>query len=165
MATEPRPETPARNAAEAQPNPNDAAVDASAGTPHYAAFGSPEDATNAANLAAASGAPAPAHAGNDGSNDNPDEFSEFRTADQPATEGYSAQAENAQQAGAASYNGGRDQSNAQPEAFEKAEDVARAAFAADDPRYGSGKQSSWPSNEPAQENTDMKGGYDPAPKV
>lgn len=159
MTNDPRSEDQARNAEEAHLNPNDPAIHASAGTPSYASFGSPEDAANA--TAAGSAA-----AGNDGSNDNPDEFSEFRTAAQPDSENYAPQADTAAAAGAASYNGGRDASNANPEAFKKAEDVARAAFAEDDPRYaGGGTQSSWPSNEPAQENTDMKGGYDPAPKV
>ena len=163
MTNDHRPEDQAQNAAEAQPNPNDAAVNSSTGTPDYGSFGSAEDAANAA---AASGNAAPAASGNDGSNDNPDEFSEFRSAKKESgTEDYSAEASTASAAGAASYNGGRDASNADPEAFKKDEDVARAAFAADDPRYSSGKQSSWPSNEPAQENTDMKGGYDPAPKV
>ena len=155
MTNDPRPEDQVRNAEEAQPNPNDPAVHASA--PDYASFGHPDDAANAAGSASAR---------NDGSNDNPDEFSEFRTAAQPDSENYAPQATNAAQAGAASYNGGRATSNARPEGFKKAEDVARAAFAEDDPRYaGRGTQSSWPSNEPAQENTDMKGGYDPSPKV
>ncbi|WP_375419484.1 hypothetical protein [uncultured Hymenobacter sp.] len=154
---DPRPEGQAENAAEAQPNPHDPAVHAHA--PSYGSFGHLEDAANAA------AAGETTRGQNDGSNDNPDEFSEFRTAAQPGTQGYKSQTTTATSAGAASYNGGRDASNAHPEAFEKAEDVARAAFAEDDPRYGSGTESSWASNEPAQENTDMKGGFDPAPKV
>lgn len=154
---DPRPEDQIRNAEKAQPNSHDPSVHASA--PNYGSFGHPDDAANAA----ATGDTASAQ--NDGSNDNPDEFSEFHTAAKPGTQGYAPQASNATQAGAATYNGGRDTSNAHPAAFEKSEDVAREAFAEDDPRYGSGSQSSWASNEPAQENTDMKGGYDPAPKV
>ena len=154
MTNDQRPDDQARNAAEAQPNPNDPAVSANAGTPNYGRFGSAEDAANAA---AASGIAAPARARNDGSNDNPDEFSEFRSAKKESgTEDYSTEANAASQAGGASYNGGRESSNARPEAFKKDEDVARAAFAEDDPRYaGGGTQSSWPSNEPAQEDTSM----------
>lgn len=154
---DPRPEDQAENAAHAQPNPHDPAVHAAA--PNYGQFGHPDDA-------AAAAANGPATGRNDGSNDNPDEFSEFRTAAQPDSENYAPQAQSAAQAGAASYNGGRAESHARPAGFEKAEDVARDAFAEDDPRYaGGGTQSSWPSNEPAQENTDLKGGYDPSPKV
>lgn len=154
---DPRPEDQIRNAEEAQPNSHDPIVHASA--PNYGSFGHPDDAANA--VAAGEAAPTQSSA----SSENPDEFSEFRTAVAPGTQGYAAQTDNAAQAGGASYNGGRAASNAHPAAFEKSEDVAREAFAEDDPRYGSGTQSSWASNEPAQENTDMKGGYDPAPKV
>ena len=84
-------------------------------------------------------APKPGTPGaNDGSNDNPDEFSEFRRPGSSPTENYaheSAQADPTLQPGHV-------QTNQNPEAVRAAQDAPyeeqREAWAKDDARYGSG---------------------------
>ncbi|MEJ7663889.1 MAG: hypothetical protein WKG07_32335 [Hymenobacter sp.] len=72
---DPRPAGQQDRAATAHLNPNEPATQAEAGTPAYGDFGKADETE-----------PAVPSAGNDGSNDNPDEFSEFRKSDdQPTT--------------------------------------------------------------------------------
>ncbi|GGF18445.1 hypothetical protein [Hymenobacter cavernae] len=102
-------------------------------TPNYGEFGNPENA----------GQPRSAQASNDGSNDNPDEFSEFRKKRPNATEDYGQVSRQADPAG----QRGHVEQNQDPEAVAAAqnsdESTRRAAYAADDPRYGSGTSSTW----------------------
>jgi|GEM_PF-966098 len=85
---------------------------------------------------------------NDGSNDNPDEFSEFRKPNRSGSEDYSAEAAQVNPA----RQPGHVEQNQDPAAVRaahgKEEDIQRTAWADDDPRYGSGQRTSWPSNEP-----------------
>ena len=94
-------------------------------TPQYGDFGHAQP-TNAA------------PANNSGHNDNPDEFSEFRKPNRTGTEDYSAEAEAANPR----EQPGHVEQNQDPAAVRAAQDkdadVQRAAWADDDPRYGSG---------------------------
>lgn len=120
-------------AEQAHLNANEPARDAEAGTPHYGSFGRPENVNSTGSASR-----------NDGSNDNPDEFSEFRDKDAPATEDYSTAAENAnpeQQRGHTVQNedpqGVRNVQNAD-------HDVQKGAWADDDERYAGGhKKATW----------------------
>lgn len=109
---------------------------ASENTPNYGEFGNPDAAQ-----------PRSAHESNDGSNDNPDEFSEFRKKRSNLTEDYG---QVSQQADPAEQRGHVEQ-NQNPEAVVAAQDsdesTRRAAYAADDPRYGSGTSSTWKEEE------------------
>ena len=112
--------------AEQPPQPAEAAH---AGTPHYGDFGHPADPN----------APRVYHESTyDGSNDNPDEFSAFRGKHAAQTEHYcmtEAQADPAKQRGHVEQN----QDTAAIEAAHgQDDDVERAAYAADDPRYAGG---------------------------
>ncbi|UYZ59545.1 hypothetical protein [Hymenobacter latericus] len=75
---------------------------------------------------------------NDGSNDNPDEFSEFRKSGSSATEDYSRESRQADPA----QQPGHVEQNQNPEGVAAAQnasyDEQREAWADDDPRYGSG---------------------------
>ncbi|WP_310395329.1 hypothetical protein [Hymenobacter sp.] len=127
-----RPHDQQDRAAAAQPNPNDPAVDAG-NSPHYGEFGGVE---TAAPLAATYAAPpanrAPAPAGRDGSNDNPDEFSEFRDREKNAED---APNDPADQPGHVEQN--QDPAAVQA-ASNKDSDEQRAAWAKDDPRWAGG---------------------------
>ncbi len=125
---------------QAKPNANDPAKKAQAGSPGYGDFGKPENVN-----------PTASSPKNDGSNDNPDEFSEFRDKDAPATEDYSTDAENAnpeQQRGHVVQNedpqGVRNVQNAD-------RDVQEGTWADDDERYAGGhKQASWQDRNDAE---------------
>lgn len=147
MSTSEKDSRPAdqREAAEhAHLNSNEPATQADAGTPQYGDFGKPQDAQSA---------PVP----QDGSNDNPDEFSEFRKGNdvtRPSDDiagAYSTDSpnpNNVQQRGHVVQN--RD-----PQAVkyaqgdtagqdQKEEDNTRQAWAQDDERYAGGHQkASW----------------------
>lgn len=131
-------------AQQANLNPNNPGKDAEAGTPHYGDFGK---ASNAG--------PTASSGKNDGSNDNPDEFSEFRDKDAPATEDYTTDAQNAnpeQQRGHVVQNqdpqGVRNVQNAD-------RDVQEGTWADDDERYAGGhRKASWQENNDAEHSND-----------
>ncbi len=132
-----RPEDQQARAAQAHPNSNDPMVNAAA--PNYGEFGGvaqPAAIGGVTNYAPTSSA-AP-RSNNDGSNDNPDEFSEFRKSNRTGTEDYSPEAE---QANPAAQKGHVEQ-NQNPAAVRDAQnednDVQRTAWADDDPRYAGG---------------------------
>jgi hypothetical protein len=139
-----RPADQQARAAQAQPNSNDPACGPV--SPGYGEFGSTVDAS-ASGTAATPSNNAPR--ANDGSNDNPDEFSEFRKPNKTGTEDYSPEAARVNP----EQQPGHVQQNQDPAAIRAArgkdEDVQRTAWADDDPRYGSGQRTSWPSNEPS----------------
>ncbi|OUJ71181.1 hypothetical protein [Hymenobacter crusticola] len=109
--------------------------------PRYGEFGT-ADAANQPKSGFAS-------ASNDGSNDNPDEFSEFRKKRPNSTEDYGQVSKNADPA----EQRGHVEQNQNPDAVVAAQDsdegTRRAAYAADDPRYGSGSSSTWKEDEQA----------------
>ena len=117
-----RPEDQKDRAAAAQPNANDPMVTAS--SPTYGEFGGVSaSAPLAANYAAA---------GRDGSNDNPDEFSELHDRDKDAQK---APNNPADQPGHVEQN----QNPAIVQATQGEEDdIQRKAWALDDPRYAGG---------------------------
>ncbi|GAA4384510.1 hypothetical protein [Hymenobacter koreensis] len=86
----------------------------------------------------------PAPRTNDGSNDNPDEFSEFRKPGSSSTEDYSRESRQADPA----QQPGHVEQNQNPEAVQAAENAPyteqREAWAEDDPRYGSGPRPETP---------------------
>ncbi len=145
-AADPRPAGQRERAANAYLNPNDPAKDAEAGTPKYGDFGKPEDVD----------ATPPKSSQNDGSNDNPDEFSEFRKSDNVETEDTTtdAQDENAVQ------QRGHVTQNQDPQAVRASQnadnDVQSAAWAQDDPRYAGGHaRASWEGeNDKEHDNND-----------
>ncbi len=114
-------------AATAHLNPSDPAREADAGTPAYGDFGK----------AAAGEQP---KAGRDGSNDNPDEFSELRKPE----DAQKAPANPADQRGHVTQN----QNPAAVNAAQGAEtDEQRAAWSDDDPRYAGGHdKATWAEN-------------------
>ena len=120
-------------AATAHLNPNDPAHEAAAGTPVYGDFGKAEYAANQ-----------PSNSGRDGSNDNPDEFSELRKPED-ATK---APANPNEQRGHVTQN----QAPGAVNAVQDAEtDEQRAAWSEDDPRYAGGHaKATW------QENNDQE---------
>ncbi len=115
-------------AEDAHLNPSDPAHQAAAGTPAYGDFGKPEDAA------------ATPKTGRDGSNDNPDEFSDSR------------KPEEAQQAPANPEDQrGHVTQNQDPHAVRSAQnaeaDEQRAAWSDDDPRYAGGHaKATWQEN-------------------
>lgn len=120
-------------AAQAKPNPNDPAKEAEAGSPQYGDFGKAENVS-----------PTGSSAGNDGSNDNPDEFSEFRKDGDSITEDYSTSAENAN----SEHQRGHTVQNEDPQGVRNVQnadrDVQEGTWADDDERYAGGhKQASW----------------------
>lgn len=119
-----------QRAEDAYLNPNEPATQAEAGTPAYGDFGK-------APVAAASPA---AGRGRDGSNDNPDEFSEIRDPEDAAD----APANPADQRGHVIQN----QDPTAVRAAQHADtDEQRAAWSDDDPRYAGGKQqATWQEN-------------------
>ncbi|GAB3638355.1 hypothetical protein GCM10027422_39450 [Hymenobacter arcticus] len=115
-------------AEEARLNPNDPARQAEAGTPAYGEFGKPENVDAAQKP------------GRDGSNDNPDEFSELR------------KPEDAQQAPADPKDQrGHVEQNQDPAGVRATQgdetDKQRAAWSDDDPRYAGGHdKATWQEN-------------------
>lgn len=116
-------------AATAHLNPNDPAHEADAGTPAYGDFGK----------ATATAGQQPT-AGRDGSNDNPDEFSELRKPEDTQK----APTNPTDQRGHVTQN----QDPAAVNAVQNAEtDKQRAAWSDDDPRYAGGKpKATWAEN-------------------
>ncbi|TGD76937.1 hypothetical protein [Hymenobacter wooponensis] len=118
--------TPQPAPTDAQPAAEPAAHD---GTPHYGDFGHPADPTAPRHYQALT---------NDGSNDNPDEFSEFRGKNASATEQYCLPGAIADP----NLQRGHVEQNQHPEAIAAAEGGSdaeeRAAYALDDPRYAGG---------------------------
>jgi hypothetical protein len=117
-----RPLDQQERAADAQLNPNDPATNARA--PQYGTFGHADDAAFAASSTG----------GRSGSNDNPDEFSEFRDREKDA--------QNAPDA--AEDQPGHIEQNQAPELVREVQadtednDELRKAWAIDDPRYAGG---------------------------
>jgi hypothetical protein len=131
-------------AADAKLNPNDPAKDAEAGTPAYGDFGKPENVN-----------PTGSSSGNDGSNDNPDEFSEFRKDDSQKTEDYSTDAQNANP----EHQRGHVVQNQDPQGVRNVQnadrDVQEGTWADDDERYAGGhKQASWQARNDAEHSND-----------
>jgi hypothetical protein len=132
-----------KRAEQANLNPDSLATEANAGTPQYGDFGKADDAKPVVN------------ANNDGSNDNPDEFSEFRkdsvsTPDDTSTTSQSANLEN--------QRGHVDQ-NQDPQAVRKVQnadaDEQRVGWAADDERYAGGhREASWEENNNDEHSND-----------
>ncbi|MBF9239914.1 hypothetical protein I2I05_21155 [Hymenobacter sp. BT683] len=124
-----RPEDQQERAASARPNPNDPILNAQ--RPNYGEFGgiNPTDSTSGQTGSAVPTAQAP---GRDGSNDNPDEFSEFRSREKDARD---APANPADQPGHVEQN----QDPAAVRATQGEDnDEQRAAWAKDDPRWAGG---------------------------
>ncbi|ALW86788.1 hypothetical protein AUC43_17900 [Hymenobacter sedentarius] len=119
-ANDTRPEDQQQRAATARPNPNDPILTAT--SPNYGEFGGIDP--NAPTAAQ--------HSGRDGSNDNPDEFSELRSRDKDAREAPSNPADQP----------GHVEQNQNPAAVRATQnednDEQRAAWALDDPRYAGG---------------------------
>lgn len=124
-----RPDDQADRAATAQPNVNDPIINAA--SPNYGEFGGVSASEPmAANYAAPVNSAAPA--GRDGSNDNPDEFSEFRDREKDAQKAPTNPADQP----------GHVEQNQDPAAVRAASgennDEQRAAWAKDDPRWAGG---------------------------
>jgi hypothetical protein len=121
-----RPQDQQERAASANPNPNDPIIDAT--SPNYGEFGGVASSPPlAANYAAPTNS-----AGRDGSNDNPDEFSEFRDREKDAQ---NAPANPADQPGHVEQN----QNTAAVRATQnESNEEQKAAWALDDPRYAGG---------------------------
>jgi hypothetical protein len=123
-----------QRAEDAHLNPNDPARHAEAGTPAYGNFGKPGDKEEAAATTSAS------TSRNDGSNDNPDEFSEFNKPDQHVA----AQPNGEPETTSTGPQRGHVTQNQDPAAVRDAQhadtDEQRAAWSDDDPRYAGGKQ-------------------------
>lgn len=144
MDTQDSPHTSApdqrERAQEARLNPNDPAKEA-ATSPQYGDFGKPAE-------------PAPTvdkPEGRSGSNDNPDEFSEFR--DEAKAEAHPDKLEE---------QPGHIMQNQDPQGVAKAEasgadtDELRAAWSKDDPRYaGGGSHNTWTGADPNQANRNI----------
>lgn len=124
-------------------NPNDPAKDAEAGTPQYGNFGKADETEPAMSTK------------NDGSNDNPDEFSEFRKTDEDAIEGYGTDPDAANpkyQQGHVEQNQATDEVIA---AQHEETDKRRAAWSDDDARYAGGhRQASWEENNAKEHSND-----------
>jgi len=123
-----------QRAEDARLNPNDPAKDAVAGTPAYGEFGHLQGSADAPKT------------GRDGSNDNPDEFSDLR------------KPEDAQQAPAnIEDQRGHVTQNQDPAGVRAAQhantDEQRAAWSDDDPRYAGGKsEATWQENNDKEHN-------------
>jgi hypothetical protein len=119
---------------------NEPQLEAEAGTPNYGDFGRPNSAATSASQPKR----------NDGSNDNPDEFSEFRKPDDRGT--------NADSANLMDQRGHVDQ-NQNPGAVNVTQDAendeTRAAWAEDDERYAGGhRKASWEENNDDEHSND-----------
>jgi hypothetical protein len=132
-----------KNAENARLQVDTTATQAEAGTPKYGEFGNP-------NNVVAAGAPSE----NDGSNDNPDEFSEFRKPGESSTEDYGTSAD----AASPDHQQGHTEQNQAPgevkAAQNKETDEQRAAWSSDDERYAGGhREATWKdSNEKEHSN-------------
>lgn len=138
-------------AEQARLNPNDPARHAEEGTPAYGQFGKPGDKE----AAAATAATASGTSRNDGSNDNPDEFSEFNKPD----EHVAAQPNGEPESGSTGPQRGHVTQNQDPAAVRDAQhaptDEQRAAWSDDDPRYTGGKQqATWQENNDKEHSKD-----------
>lgn len=133
-----------KQAEEAHLNPNEPAKEADAGTPSYGDFGKAENA-----------GPSGSTSKNDGSNDNPDEFSEFRKPDQAAIEGYGTDPD---AANPEHQQGHVDQNQATDEVIAAQHDDTdkrRAAWSDDDARYAGGhREASWEENNAKEHSND-----------
>jgi len=151
---DPRPDDQREAAAHAHLTPDKQADQAGAGTPHYGDFGKPENQA----------APAP----RDGSNDNPDEFSELRKAnkdvpkpDKDVPGAYTTDSPNANP----TAQPGHVVQNRDPQAVQyaqgdtsgqqqKEEDNTRQAWAQDDERYAGGHaKASWTEQNDTEHDT------------
>lgn len=156
MSTFPRPDGPnddkndlpedqQRRAEQAHLQVDTTADQAEAGTPRYGNFGKANETEP----------PVPTQPKNDGSNDNPDEFSEFRKPGEPVTEDYgtSADAANpAHQQGHVEQNQAPDEVRA---AQNKETDEQRAAWSSDDERYAGGhREASWQESNDKEHSND-----------
>lgn len=131
-----------KRAEQAHLSPDATATQAEAGTPQYGSFGKADEVE-------------PVSTKNDGSNDNPDEFSEFRksspsTPDDTETNSQSANLEN--------QRGHVDQ-NQDPQAVRKVQnadaDEQRSGWADDDERYAGGhRKASWEENNNDEHSND-----------
>lgn len=136
---DPRPAGQRNRAEHAHLNPNDPAKEATAGTPQYGTFGKVDETEPSVPKS------------NDGSNDNPDEFSEFREPDNAAAEdlGMAGDFDATQQPGHV-------EQNQDPNQVRRAQhadtDVQRAAWSDDDPRYAGGKSKATWSDENNKEH-------------
>ena len=130
-------------AEQAHLNPDDPAKEAEAGTPQYGNFGKANETEPTMTTK------------NDGSNDNPDEFSEFRKPDQAAIEGYGTDpdaANPAHQQGHVEQNQATDEVIA---AQHEDTDKRRAAWSDDDARYAGGhREASWEENNEKEHSND-----------
>jgi hypothetical protein len=129
-------------AEQAHPNPNEPQLQADAGTPAYGNFGKPGDAEEAKAAASTT-----ADSRNDGSHDNPDEFSEYNKPDQHVA----AQPNGEPESTSTGPQRGHVTQNQDPAAVRDAQhadtDEQRAAWSDDDPRYAGGKQqATWQDN-------------------
>ena len=118
---------------------------AEAGTPPYGNFGKANETEP----------PVPTHAKNDGSNDNPDEFSEFREPGQSTTEDYGTSADAASPA----HQQGHVEQNQAPDEVRAAQhedtDHQRAAWSDDDARYAGGhREASWEESNDKEHSND-----------
>lgn len=123
-----------QRAEDARLNPNDPAKDAVAGTPAYGDFGHLPTNADASKT------------GRDGSNDNPDEFSELRKPE----DAHKAPANLEDQRGHVTQN----QAPSAVRSTQNAEtDEQRAAWSDDDPRYAGGKsEATWQENNDKEHN-------------
>jgi hypothetical protein len=132
-----------KRANEARPQVDTAATEAGPGTPQYGDFGNPNNVTATS--------PAP---NNDGSNDNPDEFSEFRKPGEASTEDYGTTADAANP----DHQQGHVEQNQDPQAVRAVQnadaDAQKVGWAKDDERYAGGhRPASWEeSNEKEHSN-------------
>jgi hypothetical protein len=142
-----------QRAEEAHLNPNDPATQAEAGTPAYAAFGQPGDKEAAA--ASKEAATSASASRNDGSHDNPDEFSEFNKPDAHV----GAQPNGEPESDSTGPQRGHVTQNQDPAAVRDAQhantDEQRAAWSDDDPRYAGGHtEATWQENNDKEHSKD-----------
>lgn len=142
-----RPEDQRERAATAHLTPNEPATEAEAGTPQYGSFGKPADVRPIKEIN--SGA-------NDGSNDNPDEFSDFRKQSAEVPAAPDGEPETPKNAGP---QRGHVTQNQNPGAVRNAQDtdsdVQRAAWSEDDPRYAGGHaKATWQENNDEEHSND-----------
>ncbi|TVT43541.1 hypothetical protein FNT36_05505 [Hymenobacter setariae] len=139
------PEDQQRRAEQAHLQVDTTADQAEAGTPRYGNFGKANETEPAV----------PTQHKNDGSNDNPDEFSEFRKPGQPVTEDYGTSAD----AASPDHQQGHIEQNQAPgevkAAQNKETDEQRAAWSSDDERYAGGhREASWEESNDKEHSND-----------
>lgn len=139
-----RPDYQSDRANDVHPNLNEPQLKAEPGTPNYGDFGkldSPDAQTSQPTS-------------NSGSNDNPDEFSEFRKPGAPSTEDYGTSAD----AASPEHQQGHIEQNQAPGEVKAAQsgdtDEQRTAWSNDDERYAGGhREATWKdSNEKEHSN-------------